>query len=73
MCARTDPTRPFDTLVPGCPAPPVQMDVGHFYAPNIIDEYTRRIGENELEIIWNVSTWNPYQVILVKTRIRSGE
>jgi hypothetical protein len=53
--------------------------IGRFYAPNIIDEWTEDVssrtsglasGEREVEIYWNVSTWNPYQVILVKTRLR---
>ncbi|HEX7671345.1 MAG TPA: hypothetical protein VF395_17245, partial [Polyangiaceae bacterium] len=55
--------------------------IGRFYAPNIIDEWTEDVterttglgaGEREVEIYWNVSTWNPYQVILVKTRIRGS-
>jgi hypothetical protein len=53
--------------------------IGRFYAPNIIDEWTEDVtahtyglaaDEREVEIYWNVSTWNPYQVVLVKTRLR---
>ncbi|MET0384667.1 MAG: hypothetical protein ABW321_01850 [Polyangiales bacterium] len=51
--------------------------VGRLYAPNIIDEWTADLtprdqtehGPHSAEIYWNVSTWNPYQVILVKSRI----
>jgi hypothetical protein len=51
--------------------------VGRLYAPNIIDDWTadvtpeerRATGPHSAEIYWNVSTWNPYQVMLVKSRI----
>lgn len=51
--------------------------VGRLYAPNIIDEWTEdltpperaKTGPHSVEIYWNVSTWNPYQVVLVKSRI----
>jgi hypothetical protein len=69
-CARTDPVRPFEAFIPGCPAPDVEMDIGHFYSANIIDEYTARNGDDGLDVIWNISAWNPYKVILLKTTIR---
>jgi hypothetical protein len=72
LCARTDPLRPLETQIPGCPAPPVQTDIGHFYSPNIIDEYTQRNGDDGLDIVWDVSAWNPYNVIVYKTTFRSG-
>jgi hypothetical protein len=51
--------------------------IGRLYAPNIIDEWTedlteaaaRSSGERSAEVYWNVSTWNPYQVVLFKTRL----
>jgi hypothetical protein len=55
--------------------------VGRLYAPNIIDEWTEDVTgkttllspeERVVEIYWNVSTWNPYQVVLVKTRLRGS-
>jgi hypothetical protein len=50
--------------------------IGRLYAPNIIDEWTEDVtapgGERSAEIYWNVSTWNPYQVVLVKTRLTSA-
>jgi hypothetical protein len=50
---------------------------GRLYAPNIIDDWTQDVtpraraerGPHSAEIYWNVSTWSPYQVILVKSRI----
>ncbi len=53
--------------------------VGRLYAPNIIDEWTEDVsaqlpdrakGERAVELYWNVSTWNPYQVVLFKTQLR---
>lgn len=55
--------------------------IGRLYAPNIIDEWTEDVtlqtsglseDERAVEIYWNVSTWNPYQVVLVKTRLRGS-
>jgi hypothetical protein len=45
--------------------------IGRLYGANVIDEWTadvsREAGEPAAQIYWNVSTGNPYQVILVKT------
>lgn len=68
-CARTDPTRPLDVFNPGCAPPPFPFDIGRLYASNIIDAYTTRNG-NGLDVYWNVSTWNPYGVMLMKTTVR---
>jgi hypothetical protein len=43
------------------------------YGVNIIDPYTR-VSSAEgrgraVDVFWNVSTWNPYAVVLVKTHI----
>ena len=67
-CAQSDPVRPLDAIVPGCPTPAVQLDVGRLYGVNIIDAYTRpsRAG---LDITWNVSTWNPYAVLLMRSHV----
>ena len=51
--------------------------IGRLYGVNVIEEWTEEItdpqltarGERVAEVYWNVSTWNPYQVILVKTRL----
>jgi hypothetical protein len=53
--------------------------IGRLYAPNIIDEWTNEVtdaaararGERSVEVYWNVSTWNPYQVVLFKTQLTS--
>jgi hypothetical protein len=48
--------------------------IGRLYAPNIIEEWTTDVTppgarEHSAELYWNVSTWNPYQVALFKTRL----
>jgi hypothetical protein len=66
-CAQSDPHRPLDAVI-GCPF--ASEDPGRLYAPNIIDNYTRPNADGGLDIIWNVSTWNPYAVKLFRTSIR---
>jgi hypothetical protein len=47
-------------------------DYGFLYGANIIEQWTRPAGDG-VEILWNASTWNPYRVILLRTRInRNG-
>lgn len=54
--------------------------IGRLYAPNILEEWTedvteppaRERGERSAELYWNVSTWNPYQVVLIKTQLTSN-
>ena len=43
-------------------------EYGFFYSANIIEQWTRPAGDG-VEIIWNASTWDPYRVILLRTRI----
>jgi hypothetical protein len=51
--------------------------IGRLYAPNVIDEWTQEVtneadrarGERRVELYWNVSTWNPYQVVLFKSQL----
>lgn len=49
--------------------------VGRMYAPNIIEEWTEDVSHTSqgasrsADIYWNVSTWSPYRVALVKTRL----
>jgi hypothetical protein len=73
LCARSDPSRPPDTFLPGCPEFARAFDIGRFYAPNIIDSYTRPDGAGGVDIFWNVSTWNPYSVIFARTNLRRVE
>jgi hypothetical protein len=72
ICAPGDPTRPPDFFLPGCPSFGAAFDIGRFYAPNVIDAYTRVAGPTTLDLLWNVSTWNPYAVVLMRTRIEAG-
>ena len=53
--------------------------VGRLYGTAIIEEWTADVsaqsaglqaGERAVELYWNVSTWNPYQVVLMKTELR---
>jgi hypothetical protein len=65
-CARSDTHRPPDVAL-DCQ---VQiLDPGRLYQPNIIDDYTQPNAGGGLDIVWNVSTWNPYGVQLVKTSL----
>lgn len=73
VCAPSDPTRPLDFFFPGCPSVGANIDAGILYAPNIIDAYTRSDGAGGLDVFWNVSTWNPYLVALLKTNVKPGD
>lgn len=42
---------------------------GRLYAPSIIEPWTEERAEGAVDLYWNVSTWNPYQVVLMKTRL----
>jgi hypothetical protein len=69
-CIGGELARAFQDTVSGDP-------IGRLYAPNIIDDWTEDVtdaaardrGEHAVELYWNVSTWNPYQVALFKTRL----
>ena len=52
--------------------------VGRLYGVNIIDSWTTPVAAQEkdsagAELYWNVSTWNPYQVVLVRTTLYSRD
>ncbi len=70
VCAPSDPTRPLDYFLPGCPSVGANLDTGILYGPNIIEAYTRADGAGGLDVFWNVSVWNPYLVALLKTNVR---
>ena len=72
VCAPSDPTRPLDYFLPGCPGGGRALDTGILYAPNIIDAYTRSDGAGGLDVFWNVSVWNPYLVALLRTNVKPG-
>ena len=44
-------------------------EYGFLYAANIIDPWIRPAGGG-VDVIWNASTWDPYRVVLLRTRIR---
>ncbi len=44
-------------------------EYGFLYAANIIEQWTRPAGDG-VDIYWNFSTWDPYRIVLVRTRIR---
>lgn len=54
---------------------------GHLYGLNVIESWSEDVttklpdlapGQRALELYWNVSTWNPYQVLLLKTQLRTA-
>jgi len=56
---------------PACQAPSPHMqkgDYGWLYGANIIEEWTTNAGAG-VDVVWIASTWDPYRVILLRTRI----
>jgi hypothetical protein len=43
--------------------------VGRLYGANIVDEWTMTRGTNTADIYWFASTWAPYEVLILRTRI----
>jgi hypothetical protein len=57
---------------PGCvPTEPTTGagDFGRLYAPIVVDAWTEARGANAVDIYWNVSTWSPYGIVLMKSRV----
>jgi hypothetical protein len=46
-----------------------ENEYGFFYSANIIEQWTRRV-DGGVDILWNASTWDPYRVVLLRTRIK---
>ncbi|MET0340671.1 MAG: hypothetical protein ABW252_06700 [Polyangiales bacterium] len=42
---------------------------GRLYGPAIIEPWTRTHADGGVDLYWNMSTWNPYQVLLMKTHL----
>jgi hypothetical protein len=42
---------------------------GFLYGANIIDAWTTPQGVHDADVYWNVSTWDPYQTVLMKSHI----
>ena len=45
-----------------------EREYGFLYSANIIREWTHATDDG-VDIIWNASTWDPYRVVLLRTRI----
>ncbi len=72
MCAPSDPHRPLDYFVPGCPEVGKTLDTAILYGVDIIDAYTRSDGGNGLDVFWLASPWNPYFVGMLRTNVQAG-
>jgi hypothetical protein len=62
---------PASACVPGEPFWDLvfaRNEPGFLYGANLIPEWTEDRG-SYVEIYWNVSTWSPYQVVLMRSRI----
>ncbi len=46
---------------------------GRLYGPNIIEPWTESRPTGEVDLYWHVSTWNPYQIVLMRTRLTPPE
>jgi hypothetical protein len=69
LCADPDPHRPLDSLEPGCSSLLGAVDLGILYAPNVIDAWSKPDGAGGFDLYWNVSIWNPYAVLLYRTKL----
>jgi len=59
---------------PNCAAPEWAFfgqarEWGALYAAAIIDPWTTARADGQVDLYWHLSTWNPYQVLLAKTRL----
>ena len=70
LCAVSDPHRPIDAFDPLCGPLGAGFDFGVFYGANLIDAYAAPDGTGGVDLYWNVSTWNPYAVLLYRTNVR---
>jgi hypothetical protein len=69
-CAQSDPHRPLDSFDPACASPLGRLDLGIRHAPNVIHSGSRPDGAGGFDLSWNVSIWNPYAVLLHRTKLR---
>ena len=64
------PTCKGETCAPHSPIAAFHEDgYGWFYGANIIEPWITPT-EDGVEVLWNASTWDPYRVVLLRTRIR---
>jgi hypothetical protein len=81
-CAAGDRVRPIDFFrarMTGvdCRQGNPGFDRGILYAAIVVEELTRAVpasrpGARAAELVWEISTWNPYAVWLIKSRIELG-
>lgn len=43
-------------------------EYGFLYSANIIEQWIQPVGDS-VDVIWNASTWDPYRVVLFRTRL----
>ncbi len=68
-CTRSDDARPVDFFF-GCTPVGKTFDRGFFYGANIVDAYTQSDGGTGMDVYWNISTWNPYGVLFLRTNLQ---
>lgn len=79
VCGKQAPvgciSTPDPLIRPGCLEFTDPLGGGVLYGANIIDAMTRGSagsgGGPAADIFWNVSTWHPYSVVLIKTHIEA--
>ncbi len=47
-------------------------DPGGLYGPNIVEPWTTEYTDGSVDLYWNMSTWNPYEVVFMKTKLPPG-
>jgi hypothetical protein len=67
LCAAPDAERSPAAL---CANALALWDQGRLYGATILDPYTKPNDQAGLDMIWTVSTWNPYHVVMLKTSLR---
>jgi hypothetical protein len=72
VCVAGDRNRPVQGVCKAAPAG-ASLERGNMYAPNVIDSWTTPVFsgyyDRSVVIYFNVSTWNPYEVVLASARI----
>lgn len=81
-CVFIHDARPRSHCPPGSPNPRDSLisrghggadAYGGEYGPYVIDAFTRGDGNGRTTIYFTLSTWNPYQVVLMKARLERGQ
>jgi hypothetical protein len=69
-CGRDTTCAPFERGFRNPLEPFKPNEPGRLYGPNIVDEWTMERADGSVDLYWHVSTWNPYQVVLMKSTLR---